>query len=219
MQTETVIERRKAQLALLEVGAFLLLLLGYIWVWQGAFPGSLAAVIAGALLLIAASNFIIHRDRPRALGLRVDNLLASLVEVGAASALIFALLAGGGWVLGTQRPVGPWTIDRLAWLFFWAFIQQYALQAFVQTRLREVWGSDQAAAASAAGLFAFLHLPNPPLMVATFVIGYVWCRLFRRHPNLLTLALSHMTLAITLSHSFPRAWLHGLRVGPGYFNF
>jgi hypothetical protein len=201
------------------VAAFVLLLLSYIWGWQGAFRGSLAAVIAAALICIAVSNFVLHRDSTKALGLRLDNLLASLLEVGAVSDAFFLLIAGSGLVLGTLRPVGEWTAGRLPWLLFWAFIQQYALQGFVFTRLREVFPDEGRAALAAAGLFALLHLPNLPLMVGTFVTGYLWCRLFSRHPNLFTLTLSHTILAIVLAHSFPREWMHGMKVGPGYFNF
>jgi hypothetical protein len=215
----TTTEKRSAKLAKLEVAAFVLFLLSYIWGWQGAFPGALWTVIACGLLFIVTSNCIVHRDRAQALGLRLDNLLASLVEVGGATVILCLLLAGSGWLLGTLRPVSQLTVSRLPWLLFWAFIQQYALQGFVQTRLREVCVSERATGFSAAGLFALLHLPNPPLAVATFVIGSVWCWLFRRDPNLFTLALSHTVLAVVMSHSFPPAWTHGMRVGPGYFNF
>jgi len=219
MQFAAMSEQRRSRLSVLEVSAFVLLLLSYIWGWQGAFRGSLAVIIAGGLGLIVVSNFVIHRDRARALGLRVDNLPRSLLEVGAVTAVLILLLVGSGWALGTLHPVRPLTISRLPWLFFWAFAQQYALQGFVFTRLREVTSGGQAAIISAAGLFALLHLPNPPLTAATLIMGYVWCSLFRRCPNLFTLALSHTILAIVLSHSLPRAWMHGMKVGPGYFNF
>jgi hypothetical protein len=219
MQVGTVARTDKFKLALIEVAAFTLLLLSYIWGWQGMFPGSLAVIITLSLLLITVSNFILHRDRARELGLRVDNLAASLKEVGAVTIVIGTLLVSGGWILGTLRPVSNWTVSRLPWLLFWAFAQQYALQSFVQTRLREVLRSDEKASVAAASLFAFLHLPNPLLTVATLIMGYLWCQLFQRHPNLFTLMCSHTILAVIMSHSFSRSLTHGMKVGPGYFNF
>ncbi len=219
MQVGAIARTDKSKLALIEVVVFTLLLLSYIWGWQGALPRSLPLIITLGLLLITISNFILHRDRARDLGLRVDNLAASLKEVGAVTIVIGILLLSSGWMLGTLRPVSNWTLGRLPWLLFWAFVQQYALQSFVQTRLREVLRSDGRASIAAASLFALLHLPNPLLTVATLMMGYLWCRLFQRHPNLFTLMCSHTILAVIMSHSFSRSLTHGMKVGPGYFNF
>lgn len=219
MRIEALTGKRLTGTAALEVAGFTLLLLSYIWGWQGAFPGAMIVIISGGLLWVLASNFLIHGDRPRALGLRVDNLPRSAIEVGAVTVLLALLLAGGGWALGSLRPVGSLTLRRLPWLLFWAFVQQYALQGFILTRLREVLGEGLAAVFTAAAVFALLHLPNPPLTAATFVMGCVWGPLFRRTPNLFTLACSHTILAVVMSHSLSQALMHGMKVGPGYFNF
>jgi hypothetical protein len=215
MQLATTLQRNHAER---EVIAFVLFVTSYIWAWQRAFHGALWVVIGGALMFIAVSN-ILHRDSARSLGLRMDNLTRSLIEVSVVTVIIFVILIASGWLLGTLRQVEWWKVQSAGWHYFWAFVQQYALQAFVLTRLREVYHREHSAALAAAGWFAFLHLPNPPLTIMTFVVGYVWCRLFQRQPNLFTLALSHTILAIVTVHSFPRAWLHSMKVGPGYFNF
>lgn len=215
MHSETVIDRSGPAW---EVTAFILFLMSYLWIWQRAFPGALWVAIIGGLLFIAISN-VIHRDSAQSLGLRTDNLSQSLPEVSTVTIIIMLIVAGSGWYFGTLRSVEWWKLRAVHWHYFWAFVQQYALQAFVLTRLREVYRDEQRAALFAAGWFAFLHLPNPLLTVMTFVMGYVWCRLFQRHPNLFTLALSHTILAIVTSHSFPRALMHSMKVGPGYFNF
>jgi hypothetical protein len=203
---------------LIEVAAFALLLESYMWAWQGAFPGALWTVIGGGILFVAVSN-VTHSDALRALGIRADNLLESVFEVGTATVIISILLAGTGWLLGTLRPIEDWETSRIPWIFFWALVQQYALQDFVLQRMTEAFPNPRTAALASAGVFAFLHLPNPPLALGTGIIGFVWCRLFQRHPNLFTVSLSHTILAVVLAHSFPRAWLHGMKVGPGYFNF
>ena len=205
-------------IALLEVAGFAFLLESYMWVWQGSFPGALWAVIGGGILFVAASNFA-HADGARVLGFRADNLLESVFEVGTATVIVFILLAGTGWLLDTLRPIEGGETNRIHWIFFWALVQQYALQGFVLQRMTQVFPNPRNAALAAAGVFAFLHLPNPPLALLTGIIGFVWCRLFQRHPNLFTVSLSHTILAVVLAHSFPRAWLHGMKVGPGYFNF
>jgi hypothetical protein len=215
MQSESLLQRTNPER---EVIFFVLFVTSYIWLWQRAFPGALFVAIGGGLLLIAISN-LLHRDPAHSLGLRLDNVPRSLLEVGLMTLALIALLLVSGWLLGTLRTPEWWKLRSVGWHYFWAFVQQYALQAFVLTRLRQVYGDENTGALAAAGWFAFLHLPNPPLTVMTFVTGYVWCRLFQRQPNLFTLALSHTILAIVTVHSFPRAWMHSMKVGPGYFNF
>lgn len=203
----------------LEVVLFASLLLTYIWVWQGTFPHSRAVVIGVGLAFAVVSNFVIHRDRPSALGLRLDNLALSLREVGPATVVLAGLVVASGWILGTLRPMEPETVSELPGLLLWGLLQQYALQAFVLTRLRRAFLRPVQPAAAAAGLFALHHLPNPILTAATLAAGFVWCLLFQRHPSLITLVLSHVALSLALSHSVPAEWAGGMRVGPGYFEF
>ncbi len=68
-------------------------------------------------------------------------------------------------------------------------------------------------------LFASLHYPNMALVLVTLVGGYAWCRLFERHPNLITLAVSHGWLAVLLRAFWPAEWLHNLRIGPGFWTW
>ena len=56
------------------------------------------------------------------------------------------------------------------------------------------------------------------LTPATVVVGYLWCRLYSRTPNLLTLAVSHAVLAALIMASLPPEWIHRLKVGPGYWS-
>ncbi len=46
-------------------------------------------------------------------------------------------------------------------------------------------------------------------------LGFVWCGLFERHPNVFTLTLSHAWRAFLLRAAWPEGWLRGMRVGPG----
>lgn len=170
-----------------------------------------------ALGAIPLASILLHRERPRELGLRLDNLARSARQVGimtlAASAVVMACgIAGGGRIRLGADLIPIWLVYVV-----WGLLQQLALQGFVQRRLSVALGDPRKAALVSAVLFASLHLPNPVLAPATLITGYAWCRLYTRAPNLITLACSHATLAVLALVAFPPAWVHHLRVGPGYW--
>jgi hypothetical protein len=209
--------RRRSLLSLIEVAAFSFLLLSYIWTWQDAFPGSRTLVIVLGLSFVLTSNFLLHRERPSALGFRCDNLGSSLRTVVPFTLALAAPLVAIGGIAGTLRPLEIEALVELPGLLFWGFLQQYALQGLVLSRLHDVFRGPATAAAAAAILFALHHLPNPLLTLGTFGAGWVWCRLFQRDPNLLALTFSHVVLSLALSHALSADWTSGMRVGPGYY--
>lgn len=197
---------------------FVSLAVVYSWVIRPTHNDWLRIPFLVVIVLIPfASNFL-HRDRLRDLGLRFDNLRASAHEVGIATAIGAVAILAVGTLTG-----GPHFRDRMVQSFFvypfWGLIQQYAMQSFTYRRLREGIAQPGLAAAAAAALFASVHWPNWPLALVTLVGGYVWCRLFERHPNLITLALSHGWLAVMLRYSWPIDWLRNLRIGPSYWEW
>ncbi len=99
------------------------------------------------------------------------------------------------------------------YLLLWASAQQWALQSVV---LRAMRGGRHPAPAAAA-VFAVLHLPNPFLVPATFVAGYVWCRLQLKYPNWLPAAVSHAVCSLTILMTQPRWLTGGMRVGVSWF--
>ncbi len=160
-----------------------------------------------------------HGDRLRELGLRVDNLGRSALEVGlftvgaALAVVAIGALAGDGF--------RPWPGRERALLLypFWGLAQQFAMQSFTYRRLREATPRPPLVAALTAFLFAIVHYPNLALTGVTFVGGFFWCLLFQRRPNLITLAISHGWLAVLLRASWPAEWLHNLRIGPGFWTW
>ena len=201
----------------LEPLVFVALLCLYIWTLEPVASGPGRVLGAAVLLALPVCSNLLHRDRPRDLGLRLDNLLHSSREVGGVTLIGTVLIVAGSLAFGWRPALTlGGVIGPIAYLV-WGFAQQYALQAFVQRRLRESLQSSQRAAVVSALLFGIVHLPNPLLVVSTAVAGYLWCRAFERSPNLVTLAVSHALLAGLLMSSVPREIHHVMRVGPGYW--
>jgi len=89
--------------------------------------------------------------------------------------------------------------------------------AFANRRLRVLLGTGKAATIATAALFAILHLPNPVLMVATAIGGYVWTWEYERRPNILANAITHGIASAFLANMLPHWILKNMVVGYNYF--
>jgi membrane protease YdiL (CAAX protease family) len=125
------------------------------------------------------------------------------------------VILGVGFVLGTLH-TRAYSVWNLIFLFVWALVQQFALQTVVFRACRERF-SRRLAPLAAAGVFAMLHLPNPFLVPLAFLGGFVWCWLYRRHANLIPLALSHGVCSFAILCSFSTHVTGAMRVGTSYF--
>jgi membrane protease YdiL (CAAX protease family) len=203
------------QAALLELSAFLMLVFSFIWIWAGAFPhASLVIYVTG--LGITLTSHIIHRETPEDLGLRIDNLVAALKDAAVPTLPLVALFSAYGLARGTltAEALGP---ERFLRVVAWGFLQQYLLQGFIHRRLGTLIENQLRRELTVAGIFAALHLPNPILVPVTFLAGYIFAVLYRRHPNLFVLALCHAVGSTAVAFAFDPSSLHKMRVGPGYF--
>lgn len=98
----------------------------------------------------------------------------------------------------------------------WALIQQYVIAVVVFGRLRGLCPDH--AVVLAAGVFGFLHLPNFALMCGTFLLGVLLLRVYRCHPNLPALAVTHALAAVGANLATP-GWLWLSReVGPRFLD-
>ncbi len=176
----------------------------YLWLWSGLIPRGIYLVSA-AVLALAIASARIRGEGFREIGVRLDNLAPALRDAALVTAIpVVSLLAAGG---------------GLPWLVLWGFLQQLVLQGFVHRRMNEAIRGDVAREVLTAAVFAACHLPNWRLMIATFIGGWIWSVLYRRHPNLLALAVAHAVSSAAVSIALGPALLHGMKVGRGYFTY
>ena len=168
-------------------------------------------VLAGAFPV--AMN-LLHGDRPRDSGIRVDNLRPAAWEAAVATAAMAAGIVAVGMLKGSFH----WTswshfASRAGMYAAWGPIQQYLLQAFGLRRLRQAGLPAWVAVVLVAGLFACVHAPNWWLVALAAGGGLVWCTLFSRRPSLIALGVAHGVLAVLLYYAWPEQWLHRLAIG------
>jgi len=203
-----------ARAAAAEVAAFVALLLSYIWLWKGTFPGDRVAVVA-LYFAIGLETHLRRGERPDEIGLRLDTFGAAcgMAMRWLAPAIVAGLAAGrllGGWAF----PPPPRAAADLAYSAAWGTLQQYGLACVLYRRLREALPGRLAPMLAAAGLFSILHLPNPLLMGVTLALGILACAIYERHPNLWALGLAHGLASFCLANALP-GWLTlDWRVGP-----
>ena len=201
---------------LLEALAFSAVIFLYIWRWQTA--GLYTWLIFPIWLLF---SFVLHRDTPKALGWRADNLKAA-AQLAAPVFLVFiAAIAVVGIALGALHRIPAHLVEPRRFLGYFAFclLQQVGLQSLTMNRLLSAFSNPNLAALVAGTIFAALHWPNPVLVPLTFIAGVAMCWLFARQRNILPLVLAQAILGAFVFWAFPIAWHHSMRVGPGYYAF
>jgi membrane protease YdiL (CAAX protease family) len=176
------------------------------------------------VVLVVMAGLFTHRAQKESvadLGLRLDNFMRAARWLVLPTAVIAVGLLLFGWITGSLAapPVrSSWHLRTAAWLLWWAFLQQYGLQAIINRQAQILWGKGIRSVIPVALIFAALHLPNPPLVAATLVVGLFWASVYQRAPNIFALALSHWLIVLVLISTLPPSVLHGMRVGSGYFD-
>jgi hypothetical protein len=174
--------------------------------------------LATAVWIVLAT--IINRRSSRSLGLDAAGLLPSLIAIPIA-AIVAATIALIAWEAGTlhglfgARP----PLWHSAGYAVWALVQQFILNSFFFLNLEELLGDSRRALWTAAALFSLAHIPNPVLMLGTFLAALFFVSLFRRYHNLYPLGVAHALLGLSLAVAMPDAWLRHMRVGISYLRF
>jgi len=174
-----------------------------------------------AIPCLAAISLVLFSKRQRSeswadLGWRMDNFWTAFQSILLPTAIGAVFILVGGWCLSSfhfsRTNLFTWALG----LPVWAFAQQFILQSFVNRRAQIAFGSGMRSVLIVAIIFMVFHLPNPLLMISTFIGGAIWARAFQRHPNLFVVALSHAFLSFLLALSLPNWLLNNLRVGFKY---
>jgi hypothetical protein len=167
-----------------------------------------------------ALSFLVHRDTPKTLGWRADNLWPAAKQALLVFGIMIAGLAAIGFALRAPRSLPP---NLISWHRLWSYfafcvLQQVALNSLVHNRMLSLVSSEWLAATFTGAIFAACHLPNSVLVPLTFVGGFAMAWMFGRKRNIIPLAIGQAILGSIIFWAFPMAWHHHLRVGPGYFS-
>ena len=101
-------------------------------------------------------------------------------------------------------------VEKLPTVIF----QQILLQWFLVPVLVRIWSGRWSVAVIGAMVFSLFRLPNPVLMILTFIAGVAWVAFYESHKRLSPLIASHFVLAI-LASGFCGEYVFHMRVGPG----
>jgi hypothetical protein len=206
--------RTQRLLAYVDVIGLPIFILAFIWRLQ--FSARWTWMLLAAWLL---ASFMLHGDTPKTMGARADNLLPA----SARAAIAFLILAAGLVIIGLARgaphrlPAHLISINRLWTYFAFCVLQQVALNSLLANRLEFLTKKRWLASLLAGIIFAACHWPNPVLVPLTLIGGTVMAWLFLRERNIIPLAIMQALLGTLAWWSFPIAWHHHLRVGPGYY--
>ena len=91
------------------------------------------------------------------------------------------------------------------------------MQSYFHHRLMSLIDNHHLNALLVAIMFGGTHLPNPILIVATTVGGFMLAEIFAHHRNIWPLALAQWVGGLLIAAVSPQSLIHNMRVGPGYF--
>jgi hypothetical protein len=203
-------------LTLVEALLFSIMVALFIWRWQAAHP--LSWIILPVWLV---TSFLVHRDTPKTLGWRADNLWPATRQGLLLFGIYIAAVCAAGLALGALHRLPEHLIDHRRFVGYFAFclLQQVAVNSYLMNRLLSAVDRPVIAAFLSSTIFAALHWPNPVLIPVTLIGGFGMCMLFARQRNILPLTLGQAILGGLVWWAFPIAWHHSMRVGPGYYSF
>lgn len=191
------------------------LILGVIWT-----PNPAQRVLYWIALVTVIVITILRRDSLKTLGLGGEGFLRSL-WIPALALLLATVAVLIAWRLHTlHRHFGRIGLDfHFTGYIIWALLQQFLLQDYFLLRLQRMVRTTGLAVTLATLLFAIAHIPNPVLMILTFIWGFISCALFLRYRNLYSLGIAHAILGICVAITVPNHIQHHMRVGLGYLRY
>jgi membrane protease YdiL (CAAX protease family) len=151
--------------------------------------------------------------------MRADNLWPATRQAAIVYGVFAIALVVIGLTLGQPLipPPNYRSFGRIWAYIAFCLLQQIALNSLLTNRLASLFERRWIASSIAGAIFAAMHWPNPVLVPATLIGGTAMAWMFLRERNILPLAVGQALLGSLLWWSFPLAWHHMLRVGPGYY--
>jgi len=188
-------------------------IIAYIWRWQHTYPG--AWMILWGIILV---SHVVHRDTFRSLGLSLAGMRANAQWVLPIALGFYIPLVAYGVARHalTLVPVNRHAVASLLGYSAWCAFQQYLAQSYFNNRLLAAIHNRHLSSLLVGVIFGSAHIPNPILMVATTVAGFIFAEIFARHRNIWPLALAQAVGGLLLAAVSPASLMHNMRVGPGY---
>jgi hypothetical protein len=188
-------------------------ILAYIWRWQHTLPYAWMAL--WALILISHK---LHHDTLRSLGLAGAGLRASAQWVLPLAIVVYLPMLYYGVAHHRLAFLHPTWQSLLTLLGYgsWCAFQQYLTQSYFNNRMMLIIRNRHVSSAVVGIMFSATHIPNPILMIATLIAGFVFAEVFARHRNIWPPALAQAVGGLLLAAVAPDVLIHHMRVGPGY---
>lgn len=198
----------------LEVALIYAGILYYIWRWQITLPRFWMGLWAAVLL-----SHLAHRDTLRSLGLGWADLRASAQVVLPLAVILYLPLVIYGYAHHALAPLAPDTRALMTLLKYggWCLFQQYLTQSYFHTRIMTLVPNRHLSSLLVGVMFGSAHIPNPILMFATTLGGFIFAEIFARHRNVWPLALAQAVGGVLIAAISPATLIRHMRVGPGYF--
>jgi len=186
----------------------------YIWRWQFSYPR-----LWIALLAIMVLSHLGHGERPRDLGLTLAGLRSNAETILPLVLAIYLPLVFYGFARHLLVLLVPGK-QSLVWFtayLWWCAVQQYVAQSYFHRRLMCVIENPHRRSLVVGLMFGATHIPNPILMVATTLAGFIFAEVFARHRNIWPLALAQAAGGFLIAAISPPSLIRNMRVGPGYY--
>jgi hypothetical protein len=188
----------------------------YIWRWQFTYPRAWMPLLAMVL-----GSHLVHREGLHDLGLSWRSLRASAGVIFPLAVAVYIPLLLYGFASRTLTLTMPnrRSLVMLATYGVWCLFQQYLAQSYIHNRLMCIFRSRHLSSLLVGVTFGAAHIPNPILLVATSLGGFLLAEVFARHRNIWPLALAQAVGGFLIAALSPPALIHNMRVGPGYFTY
>ena len=187
--------------------------------WALWTSGRMQQVASLAFVSWVIATTIAQRRKLRELGLGLSGFAGASIAI-AVALVASALILIGAWRLGTLRALyGSHPLVHALGYALWATIQEFILNSYFFLTLEEILPRARDAAIAAALLFTLAHIPNPVLLVGTFLASALFVTVFRRSRNIYPLGIAHAILGLSVAITFPDSLLRHMRVGIGYYHF